>query len=72
MYHTTDRHLMRPIVDLDSGHPYEWKHICQDCDEKERNCMDNYNCGGSMCRNGCSSMLNFDEPCAHFTGETLK
>lgn len=23
------------------------------------------NCGSSMCRNGCTSMLNFNEPCAH-------
>ena len=23
-------------------------------------------CGSSMCRNGCTSMLNFDEPCSHY------
>jgi len=22
-------------------------------------------CGSSMCKNGCLSMLKFDEPCAH-------
>ena len=40
--------------------------ICQDCDYKERNIIDNYDCGGSSCRNGCVSLINFNEPCAHF------
>lgn len=40
--------------------------ICQECDEKERNIIDNYDCGGSSCRNGCVSLINFNKPCAHF------
>jgi hypothetical protein len=27
-------------------------------------------CGSSMCRNGCTSMLNFGEPCAHYPIKT--
>lgn len=30
----------------------------------EMKTTDDY-CGSSMCRNGCASMLNFNEPCAH-------
>jgi hypothetical protein len=40
--------------------------VCQGCDEKERNNIDNYDCGGSSCRHGCISLINFNEPCAHF------
>ena len=78
MYHSTDIHLFReePINDQDlvaeeqrdnSNNGWNTKYvICQDCDEKQRQIVDNYDCGSSMCRNGCTSMMNFNEPCAHF------
>ncbi len=44
-------------------------HLCHECDKKERDIVDNYDCGSSMCKRGCKLMMNFDESCAHFKME---